>query len=459
MCAGELGRTGTKEGCREGDCGACTMIVGELIDGTVQYKAVNSCIMFLPSLDEKQLITVEDLSNGAADLHPVQQAMVNNHSSQCGFCTPGFVMALYELYLKDEAPPSSQAIKDGIAGNLCRCTGYGPIINAAKTMHEFDRRVPADIYVKLKGIQRANGLELSHDDSLSKFGIKYFAPKSLSALLTLINAYPGATLLAGGTDVGLWSTKQYKEFPIIIDVTRVEELRLLSETETSIEVGAAVTYAELFETIRVNFPSFGELLRRLGSVQVRNSGTMGGNIANGSPIGDSMPPLIALGSEIMLASSKTQRTLPIENFFIDYGVQDLKPGEVLAQISIPKLASNEKFFAYKLSKRFDQDISACCLAVKLTVDKGSISNVRIGVGGLAATPKRALACESALEKKTVREDVFRNAMAALADDFAPISDMRASADYRLKATQNCLYKVFLELTEPNEARSVLTFGA
>ncbi len=449
-----LGRTGAKEGCREGDCGACTMVLGELRNGRVQYRAVNTCILFLPALDGKELVTVESLSAGDGSLHPVQQAMVDKHGSQCGFCTPGIVMALYELYLNDRTP-DLDTVNDALAGNLCRCTGYGPIIAAAQSMGTYTSNDAEPNGAALKDIQRDRPLTITHESADTEQTFHYVAPQTLTDLHDLLEKSPKATILAGGTDVGLWVTKRLKDLNSIIDVTRVRELKQIIESKRDLTIGAGVTYTDLFAAIQSLHPSFGELVRRLGSVQVRNSGTMGGNIANGSPIGDSMPALIALGATLIVSSKNGTRELPIEDFFIAYGEQDLRPGEILERIRIPKPSASDKISVYKISKRFDQDISAACLAVRATIRQGTVADIRIGVGGLAAIPKRAPATEHALRGAALADLDIETACRALRNEFDPISDMRASAEYRLKATQSCLYKAYLEWTGESQALGVI----
>ncbi|HUO88631.1 MAG TPA: xanthine dehydrogenase small subunit [Rhizomicrobium sp.] len=427
-----LARTGTKEGCAEGDCGACTVVLEE--NGT--YRAVNACILFLPMLDGKTLYTVESLSVPGGPLHPVQQAMVEANASQCGFCTPGFVMSLFAHYLnKGACDPAT--IRDVLAGNLCRCTGYGPILEAAGKMNDVPRVEPA---AAAADIASDATLAVVHD------GRRFFAPHTRAELASLLREHPEAVLLAGATDVGLWVTKQYRDLPTIISVASVKELRAIRETPDTIEIGAAVTYSEGFDALARVHPDLGELLRRLGSVQVRNAGTIGGNIANGSPIGDMPPPLIALGATLVLGSVAGTRTLPLEDYFVAYGRQDRRAGEFVEKVIIPKLKPGEDFRVYKLSKRFDQDISAVCGAFLFRRDGGAVREVRIAYGGMAETPKRAAAAEAALAGKPFSEANIRAAMTALERDFTPLSDMRGSARYRLDAAKNLLLKAYLEVS-------------
>ncbi|MEI9992475.1 MAG: xanthine dehydrogenase small subunit [Rhizomicrobium sp.] len=428
------GRPGTKEGCAEGDCGACTVVVGE----GKAWRAVNACIFFLPMLDGKTLFTVESLSPPDGPLHPVQQAMVDTNASQCGFCTPGFVMSLYAHYLNEGACDPA-TIRDVLAGNLCRCTGYGPIVEAAKRMNEFPRA---------EGPQSA---PLHDEETLGAArpdgGAKrfFFAPRTILDLAVLYYQHPEATLLAGGTDVGLWVTKKLQTLPTLISVNAVEELRRIVETEDALEIGAAVTYSEAHAPLARLHPDLGELVRRLGSVQVRNAGTIGGNIANGSPIGDSMPPLISLGATLVLRRGETQRRIALEDYFLAYGKQDRQPAEFIEKVVVPKLAPDAAFRVYKLSKRFDQDISAVCGAFLFRRDGDAIREARVAFGGMAVTPRRARVAEAELTGKPWNEATIRDAMAVLADDFTPIGDMRASAEYRQIAARNLLLRAFHEI--------------
>jgi xanthine dehydrogenase small subunit len=432
----KLARTGTKEGCAEGDCGACTVVLEE--GGT--YRAVNACILFLPMLDGKTLFTVESLSPPDGPLHPVQQAMVEANASQCGFCTPGFVMSLYAHYL-NKGDSDAATIRDVLAGNLCRCTGYGPIIDAARKMNDFPRVEPVEPASLVASDMLAIGGER-----------RFFSPRSRSELAALLQQYPNAVLLGGATDVGLWVTKHYRDLPTIISVASVAELREVRETPDTIEIGAAVTYTEALDVLTRLHPDFGELLRRLGSVQVRNAGTIGGNIANGSPIGDTPPPLIALGATLVLGKSDDRRTLPLENYFLSYGKQDRGPGEFVEKIIVPKLKAGSDFRVYKISKRFDQDISAVCGAFHFRRDGNAIRAARIAYGGMAETPRRAAAAEAALNGKPFAEAAIRSAMTALEKDFTPLTDMRASARYRMDAAKNLLLKAYLEISGAGATR-------
>ena len=446
---GDLRRTGTKEGCAEGDCGACTVVVGELDPaGGVDWRAVNACILFLPMIDGKALITVETLARRG--LHPVQRAMVDHHGSQCGFCTPGFVMSLYARAIGGRGAGGS--IDEVLAGNLCRCTGYGPIIEAGGVV----QREPApDVAEALRGIRRPRSLEFAHHDGLHGVGRRWFAPRSLAELSKLAVAHPEAVLLAGATDVGLWVTKLHRALETVIFLGEVAELKTVEAGPDVVRIGAGATYAEALPALAELSGDIAGMVRRLGSVQVRNSGTVGGNIANGSPIGDMPPALIALGATLHLRRGDQTRDLPLEDYFLAYGRQDRQPGEFVEAVSVPRPIAGSIIKVFKLAKRFDQDISALCGAFAMRVEAGVVARARIAFGGMAAIPKRAGACEAAMIDRPWSAETVEAATAALAEDYQPIDDLRATAAYRILAAGNLLRKVFAETQLPTAATRVL----
>ena len=419
----DAGLCGTKEGCNEGDCGACTVMVTDQGDA----RALNACILFLPQLHGKAVRTVEGINGPDGTLHPVQQAMIDHHGSQCGFCTPGFIASMATGHLQGRRDHD-----DVLAGNLCRCTGYAPIIRAAEAAAD----MPAPAWM--------------HDDPPTVTAQPY-APETLDELAGWYAANPDATLIAGATDVGLWVTKQLRDLPRVAFLNRCKELRAVRQTDESIFFGAAVTMTEALAVIGENHPSYAGMIRRYGSEQVRNAATIGGNIANGSPIGDNPPALIALGATLHLRHGSQTREMPIEDFFITYGKQDRAPGELVTGVTMPRHAPALR--CYKISKRFDQDISAVCGCFNITATDGTVTAARIAFGGMAGTPHRAGQVEAALVGQHWTADTIGRAAARFSDDYTPMSDMRASAAYRQEVAQNLLRRYFAEMT--GQATSVL----
>ncbi|HEY8361140.1 MAG TPA: xanthine dehydrogenase small subunit [Ramlibacter sp.] len=452
----DLGCTGTKEGCGEGDCGACTVVLAEPVDGKLAYRAINSCIRLAHSIDGMALWTVEDLAAGDGTLHPAQEAMVQCHGSQCGFCTPGFVMSLFGMYqnhVRTGGTVTRELAQEELSGNLCRCTGYRPIFDAAQKMGELPAATVDEALV-LAALGRLAVSEAHPSPRSPTAGVPsgypslrtgYLLPKKLDELLRLRADHPQAQLVAGCTDVGLWVTKMHKQFGHVIDVTRVEELRSIEREAGHLVIGAAVTLTDAFAALVADRPQLASFASRFAGLPVRNSGTLGGNIANGSPIGDSMPLLIALGATLVLASSTNgQRELPLEQFYIGYRKTLLAPDEVVAFVKVPLAQPQEFLRAYKISKRYDDDISAVCLVLNLQRDGDRVSSVRIGAGGVAATPVRAVQAEAALQGQPWTAEAARRAAAALGAEFSPISDMRASAAYRAEVLGNLVQRFWLE---------------
>lgn len=450
---------GSKEGCAEGDCGACTVVIGELVDQELQLRAINACIVFVPTLNGKALFTVEYLRQANGQLHPVQQAMVNHHGSQCGFCTPGFVMSLWGVYVDHQTKqtrPSNAQIRSALSGNLCRCTGYRPILDAGEDMLNLPEvRFSKDsILSSLRTLQSGSSLQYECDNQT------FYAPTSLGELTQLRHQNPEATLLAGSTDIGLWVNKQFRDLGDIIYIDKVKALKQIEDNEDSISIGAGVSLSDAFARIHQHYPQMQQQWERFASVPIRNSGTLGGNIANGSPIGDSMPWLIVLGSRVRLRNSDGQRTLALEDLYLNYMQQDRKADEIIEAIVIPKPKASQLFRTYKLSKRYDSDISAICAAFRITLKQGAITDIRIAFGGMAATPKRASNTEQLLLGKNWSEALARDAMNMLAEDYAPLSDMRASAQNRTQSAKNLLYRFYLETRpeSPLAAEQVSVFS-
>ncbi|ARE41556.1 Xanthine dehydrogenase, iron-sulfur cluster and FAD-binding subunit A [Rhodovulum sp. P5] len=438
--------TGTKEGCAEGDCGACTVLVGRIAAGELVYEPVNACIRLLPSLDGCHVVTVEHLADAVGGLHPVQDAMVADHGSQCGFCTPGVVMALAALRVTTPAP-SEDEIETALQGNLCRCTGYAPIVRAALAACHEDRRKDslvsgrAAALARLRALRDGRRAEVGRDDSHA------ILPADVDDLAAVLAAHPDATVVAGATDVGLWITKGMRRISPAVFIGHLDGLRQVETEAGGLRIGAGATYTEAEGPLCSSFPHLRDYLSRIAGWQVRNMGTIGGNIANGSPIGDMPPVLIALGAELTLRQGDKRRALPLEDYFLDYGKQDRAPGEFVESVFVPKPTPGAVHAAYKVSKRRDEDISSVAAAFNVTLQDGKISAARIAFGGMAATPRRATAAEAALIGASWVEDSLIAAAAELPADFTPITDWRASSTYRMTVAQNLFRRFWLEHAE------------
>lgn len=444
---------GTKEGCAEGDCGACTVLVGRLLNGELHYESVNACIRFVGSLDGCHVVTVEAVKAPTGGLHIVQQAMVDTHASQCGFCTPGFVMSLYGLWMQEKAP-SVARIEKALQGNLCRCTGYAAIIRAAESVvrsgdlnGDLLIKHRAEMIEKLKALKDGCRVEVEHD------GQRLMIPADVDDLAVVLEENPNAVLVAGSTDVGLWVTKFMRSITPAVFIGGLEELCQIRQEADHIHIGAGVTYSTLYPLICQHVPQVRELWNRIGGEQVRNMGTIGGNIANGSPIGDTPPALIALQASIILRKNTSRRKVLLQDYFIEYGKQDRQKSEFVEAIEIPNLAENTRFAVYKITKRMDEDISAVCAGFSVKLDaEGRVAEAIFVYGGMAGTPKRGSNAETAVLGKVWDEAAIEGAIAALPQDFTPLSDWRASADYRLLVAQNLLRRFYLETTGETELR-------
>ena len=440
-----LSLTGTKEGCAEGDCGACTIVLAETVNGKTEYRAVNSCLLLLPQIDGKHVITVEGLVSDVGEdynqLDPVQDAMVKTDGAQCGFCTPGIIMALYALR-QSGVLTTDNIIHDNLAGNLCRCTGYRPIVEAAREACSV--KTNKKIFDKLPFVSEYTEGEQT-----------FFVPTNITEMVKIYGANSDADLLCGATDSGLLVSKKRQKLNKIIYTSHISELTQIEETETGVTFGAAVTYSNLLPFIEKLFPSFASLVSRIGSVQIRNVGTIGGNIATASPIGDTLPCLIALDATLTLCSGSGDRMLPIDEFFLDYRKTDLKEGEFIKSIYIPNLGPNQKFRAYKISKRYDQDISSIIGAYRIELDGETVSGVRIAYGGMAAIPKRGKKCEAALHGKLWNMETLKLSSSMVSEDFMPISDFRGSRDYRLEVASNLFERLYQDIENPENIIEVM----
>jgi xanthine dehydrogenase small subunit len=443
----EAGRRGTKEGCAEGDCGACTVVLGELAaDGSgIRYRAINACIRFLATLDGKELITVESLRDTAGKLHPVQQSLVDNHASQCGFCTPGFVMSLFALYLNRDAADRGTVV-DALSGNLCRCTGYRPIIEAGLRQWDYPApshwdRATAQSAERLAALQ-AIARPPRPEASLHYPGFR--APSNLDELALGLEAQPESLMLAGGTDVGLWVTKHLRSLPPMLYVGAVAELQRIERRPHELWIGAAVTIADAWPELLASFPELAEQANRFASPPIRNSATLCGNLANGSPIGDAIPALISLEAQLELRCGARLRRLPLEQFYLAYQKKDLAAGEFVTGVAVPPRLAGQVLASYKLAKRFDQDISAVCATFRITLDGIRLTDARLVYGGLAGITARARRAEAALLETGWNPAGIDRAIDALAADFAPLSDLRATQNYRLRGAGNLLRRFYLQ---------------
>ena len=431
--------TGTKEGCAEGDCGACTIVVGRPYEGALRFEAVNSCLMMLPQLDGGFVLTIEGLAAADGALHPVQRALVETHATQCGFCTPGFAMAMFAFHHGGEGADDNR-IHEALAVNLCRCTGYRSIVDACRRVAHGPQDRFADEAAALA--ERAGGLAPGAEYRAGEQS--FLAPRTLDELLAATEKHPDAILLGGGTDLGLRVAKDREQLPLVISTAGIEELRRVAIDGDGLVIGGPVTYTQALADLDAHFPSFGMLVRRIGSRQIRNLGTFAGNLATASPIGDTLPCLIALDATVALASRSGTRTMPVEQFITGYRKTALAPGEIILAIRIPFLAPASKFAAYKVAKRFDQDISTLVVAFRLALEDGRVRELRAAFGGMAARPLRAKSLENAMAGRPWTEAALADVEALLLQDFAPISDHRGGAVYRMRAAAGLLQRFRLE---------------
>jgi len=438
------GLTAVKEGCAEGDCGACSVLFGfpEGNGGAFVWRAVNSCIVMLPQADGRAIVTAEGLVGADGTPHPAQQALAETHGTQCGFCSPGFAISMAALSRRRQR--DDESILDAIAGNLCRCTGYRPILDAARKMPVV---AASDDETEMAAtLHRECAEPLEYRSSERRF----FAPRSLKAALAVLKDYPDAWILAGGTDLGLRVTKRHEEPECVLSLAEVPELHEIRREGTETIIGAAVSYADSLETLSNLAPSFGEMVRRIGAAQIRAMGTLGGNIGNASPIGDSMPPLIALGAKVETASLEGSRTIPLEDFITGYRETVLQKGEIIAAVRVPAPASRTIVRIHKVARRVDQDISAISAAFALEIEDGKITGLRAAFGGVAARPVRAKEVEAALIGKPWTLETARAAATAVRQSVSPIDDARGSAAYREAVCVNLIEKLWWETAGPQD---------